>query len=290
MSAHEDALKGQAKRLRSALAEEDVVLGHRKTLDLIARLHGWRNWHVLHAALEQGQSVAAGLTQSPLPNMTKEQIQMTLSTDGSIPTFLKTRLSVPGPASILDMFNALPDTIGQWKRDHALEARAEGTGNPSIYYVRQDNQEPMVAFAVASDGQSASVVNIVPKLVGDTIFLEDANQLEHELVEALRLLLPAQVSVKQNAKSRHLRDLVTPETYTLFKNHSANKSTGNSHPNDRARWLKFVAQAASEGLDDRDEHRTLVRQALIGEGFSERGAEQISQDYALQIEAILSVL
>lgn len=287
MSAHEDALKGQAKRLRSALAEEDVVLGHRKTLDLIARLHGWRNWHVLHAALEQGQSVAAGLTHSPLPNMTKEQTPVTHPIDGSVSTYLKTRLSVPSPSSILAIFDALPDIIDPWKRDRGAEASLKGAGDPFICYVRQDKQEPLMAFAVERDGQSASVVNIVPRPGSDAISLAEANRLEDELVEALRPLLPAQVSIKQNARSKHLRDLVTPDTFNLLKNHSANKSTGNSHPNDRRRWLNFVAQAASEGLDDRDEHRILVRQALVGEGFSERVAEQISQDYTLQIEAML---
>lgn len=36
----EQVLKQQAKRLRDALNEEGIDLGHRKTLELMSRVHG----------------------------------------------------------------------------------------------------------------------------------------------------------------------------------------------------------------------------------------------------------
>lgn len=51
-----------------------------------------------------------------------------------------------------------------------------------------------------------------------------------------------------------------------------------------------MAQAVQEGLDDRNDHVRLVRQALLAEGFAERHATGISQDYATQIEAMRFVM
>lgn len=290
MHAHEDALKGQAKRLRSALAEEDVMLGHRKTLDLIARIHGWRNWHVLSAALEQGKPIASGVTQSPMPHKPGEKTNMTIQPDGTVPSYLNTTLSTTDQTPVIDVFNALPETIGKWKRDLETEARALGMGGRFVHYIRQDDNEPLLALAVDRDGKSAEVVNIVPKPGGKDIELKEANRLEKELIGLLTPLLPSNVTIKQNAETKHLRNLVSAATYDMFRYHSMNKSTGNSHPLDRERWLKFVAQAAREGLDDRDEHVALVRQALLSEGFADRHANQMAKEYGTQIEAIRSVL
>lgn len=42
--------KEQARLLAALLGEQGCVLQHQKALDIVARLHGHRNWHVLQAA------------------------------------------------------------------------------------------------------------------------------------------------------------------------------------------------------------------------------------------------
>lgn len=45
-----DALKTQAKRLRSELSATGITIGHSKSLELLAKQHGFKDWNTLHAA------------------------------------------------------------------------------------------------------------------------------------------------------------------------------------------------------------------------------------------------
>ena len=42
--------KAQARRLRTALADDGVAVSHSRSLELVARLHGARDWNTLAAA------------------------------------------------------------------------------------------------------------------------------------------------------------------------------------------------------------------------------------------------
>ncbi|MBP1885414.1 glyoxalase superfamily protein [Sinorhizobium mexicanum] len=46
-----DALKDQARRLRSRLASEGEQISHSKSLELVAAQYGYRDWNTLHAAV-----------------------------------------------------------------------------------------------------------------------------------------------------------------------------------------------------------------------------------------------
>jgi hypothetical protein len=46
-----DALKDQARRLRSRLASEGDEVTHSKSLELVAAQYGYRDWNTLHAAV-----------------------------------------------------------------------------------------------------------------------------------------------------------------------------------------------------------------------------------------------
>ncbi|NNF78150.1 MAG: hypothetical protein HKN05_08990 [Rhizobiales bacterium] len=46
-----DALKSQAKRLRSELALSGTQLGHSRALELMAKQYGYKDWNTLHAAV-----------------------------------------------------------------------------------------------------------------------------------------------------------------------------------------------------------------------------------------------
>ena len=45
-----EALKAQAKRLRSKLADDGQISGHGQALEILARQMGYRDWNTLHAA------------------------------------------------------------------------------------------------------------------------------------------------------------------------------------------------------------------------------------------------
>ncbi len=46
-----DALKSQAKRLRTELAHAGTELGHSRALELMAKQYGYKDWNTLHAAV-----------------------------------------------------------------------------------------------------------------------------------------------------------------------------------------------------------------------------------------------
>lgn len=46
-----DAIKNQARRLRSRLVQEGDPINHSRSLELIAVQYGFRDWNTLHAAL-----------------------------------------------------------------------------------------------------------------------------------------------------------------------------------------------------------------------------------------------
>ena len=47
------AIKEQAKRLRSNLAEVDTIVSHSKSLELIAYQLGFKDWNTLHSAISK---------------------------------------------------------------------------------------------------------------------------------------------------------------------------------------------------------------------------------------------
>lgn len=51
-----DGLKSQAKRLRSDLAKDGDTISHSRSLELIARQHGFRDWNTIHAAARDGKT------------------------------------------------------------------------------------------------------------------------------------------------------------------------------------------------------------------------------------------
>lgn len=276
MTASAQAFKAQARRLRAALSDEAIPLGHRKTLDLIARVHGWRDWNTLSAALDKGRALPSGHAPGP-----QEDPHMTTPNSGARPQYLKTTFI---DVNLTATFDTLPTAIGGWTRRPDLEPEDGHLGLTQRYYTRSDGKRPLLAIDFDRDKPVAKIVNILPGEGEADISLNEANTLEQDFVTALRPLLPSTVKIRQNAPTVHLRNLLTAATYDLFRYHSANKTTGNSHSHDRGHWLNFIKAAAAEGLDDRDEHKDLVRGALLEEGFAERHAKQIADDYVRHME------
>jgi hypothetical protein len=63
-------VKDQAKRLRPQLAEHGLELGNSQVLHMMARAHGFKNWHELKAHLErQEQQARVGLQLPHIPRL-----------------------------------------------------------------------------------------------------------------------------------------------------------------------------------------------------------------------------
>lgn len=46
-----ESLKDQARRLRASLADSGEPISHSRSLELVARQHGYRDWNTVHAAI-----------------------------------------------------------------------------------------------------------------------------------------------------------------------------------------------------------------------------------------------
>jgi hypothetical protein len=53
MESHSD-YKAQARRLRTALADDGLTVSHSRALELVARIHGARDWNTLAAVQQNG--------------------------------------------------------------------------------------------------------------------------------------------------------------------------------------------------------------------------------------------
>lgn len=54
-----ETVKAQAKALRQALQAEGTLISHARSLELVARQHGARDWNTLHARLTQRNAAPA---------------------------------------------------------------------------------------------------------------------------------------------------------------------------------------------------------------------------------------
>lgn len=66
-----EALKSQAKRLRSHLSANKIPVTHSQSLEAIAALHGHRDWNTATAALSKAVTHQHG-TEDPLLRITPE--------------------------------------------------------------------------------------------------------------------------------------------------------------------------------------------------------------------------
>ncbi len=51
-------LKNQAKRLRLDLEQDGHVINHSKSLELIAHQYGYKDWNMIHAAIEKIKNIS----------------------------------------------------------------------------------------------------------------------------------------------------------------------------------------------------------------------------------------
>lgn len=223
----------------------------------------------------------------PAPTPTTGSVQEPHGT-GLLKTYLHTSFEARPRRQIIVDLKATPEVLGPWTRLSEAQAPRYQLEGVLLTYVRQDPDRSHLGLSVSADGFRAEVTRVTtaPESPRD-LTAAQANALEAEWLECLRPYLPGDLQIRQRGK-RTLRDVVSPATRALLIGHSLN--SGNTHSNDKERWLNFVAQAAREGLTDDDADCFLVQEALLEEGFTPEQAVKLTQDFARHIEMAMVLI
>jgi hypothetical protein len=187
---------------------------------------------------------------------------------------------------------AMADLIGRslpagWTRDRVTEetirvAQTLNAGPTYCFTCEQDSQRPAATLILAERPPGAfSVSNIMP-LTKHRLAHGEYNAILEDFYE--RVLRPhtdqAGVTVSLTGNQVELEHWMSAATAELLRRFSAsaNRGTGSSHPNDRARWNAFVVAAHRDHseMDASDLHRWLIEVA--------RWAPEVAQQLALEYE------
>ncbi len=95
------------------------------------------------------------------------------------------------------------------------------------------------------------------------------------------------VTVELENSSKTIEDFVSVETAEKLRSFSraANRGTGNHHPSDHERWLKFVFAVHEECAGDRLDSSLLAKWLEL-DGWSEEQAEKLSAEYSTSLQVL----
>ena len=159
------------------------------------------------------------------------------------------------------MLELVPEAIereleGGWARDHETEDRAQVTGSTYFVYTCERRDRPFrpsaSLFLLPVDGSppSLSCVNVIPR---------DTHELSHDEYNSIvgefatefvgpvadRLGLEVDLEAPALPFAAYFSD-EAHERLSAFSA-TANRSTGSSHPSDRARWYRFIERVHDDG-------------------------------------------
>jgi hypothetical protein len=186
-------------------------------------------------------------------------------------------------AAVEQMEHSLPDG---WTRDHLAEAEAQSDvlqqqqGIFCFTCTKEGKRAPAMLVLVQKDAGLFYVSNIIPS---DRHKLSRAEY--NDVLEDFyrRVFEPYATKVglehRLTGAETGLEDWMSSETAEKLRrfSHSANKSTGSSHQNDRARWNEFILAAHRE--QSKLDPPTLRRWLAESEGWPPEVAEQLAIEY-----------
>lgn len=196
-------------------------------------------------------------------------------------------MSISGPPEKLQR---MPDEIEGhltpgWSRDRSLESKLNRSrhseAEPQFYcfHCEEAPNREAADLSLSRDLKQLRVSNIVPTDVTEisyaqynAILKEFAEQFAQPAAQSLGL------SVEISKANITTRDLLPPDVIQSLVDFSrqANKSTGASHPRDKARWQKFVIgahQAHSELGSD------ILSDWLVEQGWPSEAARDLAIEY-----------
>ena len=170
-----------------------------------------------------------------------------------------------------------------WSRDLDREKEIEYMGDTTTYCFKRAADESLPAAALSiypiSDS-SWRVPNVVPQEFGKLSYdeyngvLAEFYRLYVEPVARLEGVL-AQLTSDEVSDSEILGGENAARHLRIFSS-TANKSTGNTHPSDRARWFDFIVAACK--VDDPIDIEQLLR-LLCEQGWDEESASKLANQF-----------
>lgn len=204
-------------------------------------------------------------------------------------------LNIKGDPAALDAFVdevsvSLPPG---WRRDLAAENRRSqraalpGEAQPFIFKCDANGYQPAVDLFLARSSDRFEVTNIVPQELGQLTRAEYNAILDLFVDHAVRSVADRLgLTVDVTPDRLEITHWLTDEAANLLRrfSHSANKSSGSSHPLDFNRWVEFLIQSH---LDHTELDATTLRRWLVEE---EEWPEETAIDLVSEFEFACDLL
>jgi hypothetical protein len=177
--------------------------------------------------------------------------------------------------------NLTKNCNSKWKRAFEREENAKYFREKSFSFEYVGNGELPNAGLTLFENENGDwyVPNIIPLQIRE-ISIDEYNKLledfKNTLVSPAIDKTPIQVELTPSEIS--LEDVIGKEATDILKRFSslANKSTGNSHPCDKERWLEFVIAAQKS---ERKPSFDLLKATLIEQGWTEELAFELAFEF-----------
>ncbi|POZ51569.1 hypothetical protein [Methylovulum psychrotolerans] len=171
---------------------------------------------------------------------------------------------------------------GSWKRNFEREENARYF-NEKAFAFEYIGAEGIVSAGVTlfqNDAGLWYVPNIIP-IASNQLSIDEYNKLlldfKESLVDPVRKNTPI-IDVKLTPEQVSLKDIVGEEAVEALQRFSAsaNKFTGNAHPNDKKRWFEFLSAAQKYHTVLHDD---ILKATLIEQGWSEEWADKLAFEF-----------
>lgn len=181
---------------------------------------------------------------------------------------------------------------GSWHHDTAREQeiRKSIIRDEDIIVIYRDPVDGIdgAGLVLWSEPSGYRVANIVPQTVGE-LSIGEYNSILQDFVATIArpASAPGQFDVDLTVAEQSIDDWLGAAAAAALTRFSgaANKSTGASHPNDRARWFAFLfaAHRARARLDSGQ----LARWMIEVEGWTEETAYGLARDYEYSLDLLV---
>jgi hypothetical protein len=129
--------KDQAKRLRATMAEDGAVVGHAKSLELVAHQHGFRDWNTMFAAIgnepSKGRAIGDKVSGTYLSQrFTAHVVSVSIMKPGwfRLELHLEEAIDVVTSDGFSNFRSRIRDVIGP--KGHSVERTSDGQAHLQI--------------------------------------------------------------------------------------------------------------------------------------------------------------
>lgn len=175
---------------------------------------------------------------------------------------------------------------GVWHHDLEMESRAyENT----LLALRRDGDEmiPAAVVTLFPEGDVGyKVTNVVPSEL-HMLTHHQYNSVLKDFIERVAKRVFLSIEIRLSKDTASLTDWTSVEAASALAvfSRAANKSTGSSHPSDRARWMAFIVKHHQSRRDNLDPS-VLARWLSEADGWP----EDIAHELAIEFESGLDLL